>query len=212
MCPGCAPITHLVCISSPSHNPQGQTELVAEPTLTFLHLITPVLSSPTHHSNATDTLHLRSSKPPANINELITQTAQLGLRQTRSRRFSEFRMEKSVCFLPFLNLQMLLSWHFPESTCSDFQHSPVSLDPCPHSLSSAELPHPGAGPGACPGHPSTEPCSPSLAPLLGVFVQHQADKNPCEIPPTAAGKLWKKAGWLYSSRWQLTKAVLLESN
>lgn len=91
----------------------------------LLHPIPPALSSATHHSNATDTFHLRSPKPPVyiiNTNELITQTAQLGLRQTRSRRFSEFRMEKSVCFLPFLNLQMLLSWHFPESTCSGFQH------------------------------------------------------------------------------------------
>lgn len=93
--------------------------------------------------------------------------------------------------------------------------SPVSLDPCPRSLCSAELPRPGAGPGAgpgaCPGHPSTEPRSPSLAPLLGVFVQHQADKIPVKSHPALLGNSGK-AGWLYPSGWQLTKAVLSESN
>lgn len=178
VCPGCTPLTHLICTSSPSHNPQGQTGLVAEPTLPFLHPITPVLSSPTHHSNATDAFHLRSPEPPANINELITQTAQLGLRQTRSRRFSAFRMGKSVCFLPFLNLQMLLSWHFPESTCSGFQHG-VLFPWIPAHAPRAQLSFHVLVLVLVPaqGNPSTEPCSPSLAPLLGVFVQHQADKK-----------------------------------
>lgn len=112
------PLTQLVCTSSPSHHPQRKRG----PTFPFLHPITPASSSATRRSHATDTFHLRSPQPPADINELITQIAQLALRQARSRRFSEFRMEKSVCFLPFLNLQMLLSWHFPESTCSHFQH------------------------------------------------------------------------------------------
>lgn len=57
--PWVCPLTHLACTSSLSHHPRGQRG----PTFLFLHPITPAVSSATHHSNATDTFHLRNPNP-----------------------------------------------------------------------------------------------------------------------------------------------------